>query len=148
MVRVGRVSSVLRDRGMVVVVFEDRGSVSLPLPMLTFNNEVALPEVGEMVVTLHLENGSSKGFCLGTYYGEDLDTVKPYRKEFDEEAFLECDEGEYFLKNKSTSVESEEVTLSCKKGSITLTELLTRLENAEKKLEEHERRLSALEGGG
>lgn len=148
MVRVGRVSSVLRDRGMVVVVFEDRDSTSLPLPMLTFNNEVSLPEVGEMVVTLHLPNGSSKGFCLGTYHGADTGTDKSYRKEFDEEAFLECDKANYFLKNKTTKIESEEITLSCMKGSITLTELLTRLEEAEKKLKEHERRIVALEGGG
>lgn len=81
--RIGKVSQVFPEEGMVKVVYEDEENASLKLNVLTFNNEYLMPPVGERVLTAHLENGSSKGFVLGTYYGSlDPKATSGYRKDF------------------------------------------------------------------
>ena len=68
--RVGKVTNVYQSTGKVKVLYEDTGNTSMPLSMISTNGECYLPSVGERVVTLHMETGSSKGFVLGTYFGE------------------------------------------------------------------------------
>ena len=63
-VRIGKVTNIYPSQGKVKVLYEDEGNTSLPLPMLTMNREYSMPLAGERVVTLHMENGSSKGFIL------------------------------------------------------------------------------------
>lgn len=67
--RVGKVTNVYPSTGKVQVMYEDEKNASLPLSMLTMNNEYSMPAVGDRVATVHMGNGSSKGFVLGTYYG-------------------------------------------------------------------------------
>lgn len=65
--RIGTVSSVDAETGMVSVVFEDRdGEVTELLPYATFNEEYKLPQLGAKVVVIHLSNGGEMGIILGT----------------------------------------------------------------------------------
>ena len=97
-IRIGKVTNIYPSTGRIKVMYEDEGNASMPLPMLTMNREYAMPAVGDRVVTVHMENGSSKGFVLGTYWGG----MKPkanagYRKEFGEDAYAACIRGAYQL---------------------------------------------------
>lgn len=104
--RIGKVTNVYPATGKVKVMYEDEGSASLPLAMLTMNQEYFMPAVGDKVVTMHMENGSSKGFVLGTYYGGGM---KPkanigYRKDFGGGAYSTCRSGTYMLSAGSVSM--------------------------------------------
>ena len=138
MMRIGTVTNVYPDKGRVKVYYEDTESASLPLPMLSFNREQSMPDVGDMVITLHMANGSSQGFCLGTYFDDDYEGSEKYKKEFDDKASVECDKGRYKLKSEDIVLEANEVSLKGAAGDIVLSELL-------KKLADCERRIAALE---
>lgn len=128
-VRIGKVTNVYPDTGKVKVMYEDEGNASLPLPMLTMNQEYSMPVVGDWVITVHMENGSSKGFVLGTYYGGSIQpkTDTGYRKDFGEGVYVTCRDGKYLLS-------AGEVVLKCHYGEITLKEMMQRIERIEDRL--------------
>lgn len=66
MIRTGKVIKTYPREGKVQVTFEDTGSASIPLPILTC---CTMPQIGDIVITEHFENAPSMGICLGTYYG-------------------------------------------------------------------------------
>lgn len=47
--RIGKVTKVYPGEGRVKVTFEDSGSSSLPLAVLTMNKEYSMPSVGDRV---------------------------------------------------------------------------------------------------
>lgn len=98
-IRIGRVTSVYPSEGRVKVAYEDSRSSSLPLAMMTMNNEYSLPKVGDRVVTVHMDNGSSKGFVLGTYFGggSQPKANSGYRKDFSDSCYVICNGGVYSL---------------------------------------------------
>lgn len=104
--RIGRVTKVYPAEGRVKVTFEDSGSSSLPLAMLTMNKEYSMPNIGDRVVTMHMENGSSKGFVLGTYYGGGMQprASAGYRKDFTSGCYATCRGGAYTLKGSTVKV--------------------------------------------
>ena len=65
--RVGKVTEVDSSSRKVTVLYEDTGNTSLPLSVVSMSGIYSLPAVGDRVVTFHLDNGSSKGFVLGSY---------------------------------------------------------------------------------
>lgn len=149
-IRIGRVTSVYPSEGRVKVAYEDSRSSSLPLPMMALNQEYSMPKVGDRVVTLHMDNGSSKGFVLGNYYGggSQPKANTGYRKDYDG-AYLVCTGGQYqlqtrqfalnadsgcVLKAQSVSVEADDITLKCSYGEITVEDLMKRLERIEDQL--------------
>lgn len=138
MIRIGTVTNVYPENGKVKIYYEDTESSSLPLPMVSMNREQSMPDVGDTVITLHMTNGSSQGFCIGTYFDDDYEGSEKYTKEFDDKAFVECDKGNYRLVCEDITLESKEINLKCEKGNITLSELL-------KKLDEYEKRIKVLE---
>lgn len=143
-VRIGKVTNIYPSVGKVKVIYEDAGNTSLPLSMLTMNREYSMPKVGDKVLTIHMGNGSSKGFVLGTYYGGNMRPKAGggYRKDFEEDAYVVCESGIYKLSAKSTEVkavkgitiESERIVMKCAYGEISLENLLKRLERVEDQL--------------
>ncbi|WP_238649765.1 phage baseplate assembly protein V [Paenibacillus piscarius] len=75
MIKIGVVSTVDPVTASVRVAFVDQENmVSAPLPVIAaggWARGVALPEPGETVLCVYLDNGQSAGFCLGTYYTAD-----------------------------------------------------------------------------
>lgn len=128
--RVGKVTQVFPDEGMVKVYYEDENNASLKLNVLSFNNEYLLPPLGEYVLTAHLDNGSSKGFVLGTYYG----SLKPnatsgYRKDFNNpkdanKAFAT------FLDNVFT-LNAANITFKCSYTETSVESIIKRIEDLE-----------------
>lgn len=97
--RIGKVTNIFPATGKVKVIYEDERSASLPLAMLTMNQEYHMPAIGDKVVTYHMENGSSKGFVLGTYYGGGMQPManSGYRKDFGGGAYASSNGGSYLL---------------------------------------------------
>ena len=128
--RIGKVTNVYPSEGKVKVLYEDDQNTSLPLSMLTMNGEYCMPAVGDRVLTIHMANGSSKGFALGTYYGGG--SKKPtasagYRKDLGGGAYVSCQGGGYL-------VHAPNITLSCSAGTITVADIIRRLEELESRV--------------
>lgn len=122
--RIGKVTNIYPTTGKVKVVYEDEKSASLPLAMLTMNQEYFLPTVGDRVVTMHMENGSSKGFVLGTYYGGGMQPKanSGYRKDFGKGAYVICEGGIYQLSAVGIVLAADgKAVLALKNGNIRLT---------------------------
>ena len=134
--RIGKVTNIYPAIGKIKVLYEDEKSASLPLSMLSMNDEYSMPAVGEKVVTVHMANGSSKGFVLGTYYsGEKHPKANSgYRKDFGNDAYVACVDGKYLLKATNVIVESDNITLKSSYGELTVEELMKRLERIEEQL--------------
>ena len=67
--RVGTVTSVKRSTGTCRVTYTDTGATSSDLQVLGC---AVFPKEGDVVLTLHMGNGS-KGFVFGTYYSATED---------------------------------------------------------------------------
>lgn len=106
--RIGKVSGIDYENGMMQVVYTDRAdAVTASMPYANYNNEYCMPEIGESVLVAHLSNGSSRGVVLSTIWNRK--NVPPecgkglYRKELSKKAgaayvrFGE-DEGEYLIR--------------------------------------------------
>lgn len=132
-VRIGKVTNVYPGEGKVKVMYEDEKNASLPLSMLTMNQEYSMPSVGDRVVTIHMENGSSKGFVLGTYYGGNRrpKAKEGYRKDFGKDAYVICDNSAYELYSRRVVIQGDEIKLKCSCGEITVEEIVRRLERIE-----------------
>lgn len=108
-IRVGRVSSINYETGMMQVVYHDKDdAVTARLPTANFNNEYCMPKIGESVIVAHLSNGSSRGVVLGTIWNErniPKETGKElYRKELSKTqgaAYIRFDDGkgEYLIRS-------------------------------------------------
>ena len=137
-VRIGKVTNVYPEKGKVKVLYEDRNQASAEIPMLTFNEEYKMPSVGDRVLTLHMENGKSKAFCLGTYW--NVNKVPPktarYRKDLGDGAYIERTGSE-------VKIYAPSLVFSSSSGSVNLADLL-KLSNRVSSLE---RKISELMGG-
>lgn len=68
-VRVGKVSSINYKTGMARIVYPDRSNQVTPeLPFLA--TEYAMPKVGDMVLVVHLSNGTAAGVILGRFWSD------------------------------------------------------------------------------
>lgn len=98
-VRIGRVSTTYPAEMAVKVVFEDKDSmVSAKLPLIacgsSLNKAYWLPDVGEQVCCLMLQNGHD-GVCIGSYYSEryppSIADQGKRRLDFGDGSFVEFD---------------------------------------------------------
>lgn len=107
-IRIGKVSSVDHEKGMMRVTYRDKDeSVTVDFAMLNYNDEYRMPYVGQQVAVAHMSNGSSRGIVLGEIWnrknlpheaGKDL-----YRKDLSRKkdaAYIRYDDdsGEYLVK--------------------------------------------------
>lgn len=133
-IRVGRISSVNPENGMVRIYYPDRDSTTAELPLFHFHREFKLPKVNDQAVILHLSNDSSSGIVLGGFWNE---TERPpeeveYRKDLEDNSYEILQKGNFIIHSPQISLEGEA-------GLITLSEILdmkSRLEALERRLEE------------
>lgn len=70
-IRIGRVSSIDYDTGMMQILYKDKGNATTAkMPYANFNNEYCMPKIGEQVLVTHLSNGTSRGVVLGTMWNK------------------------------------------------------------------------------
>ena len=126
-IRVGKISSVDYTSGTVRVVYEDQDdAVTRPIPLLSF--EYLMPEVDDMVLVLHLSNGTEAGVVIGRPWSDQR--VPPesgqglYRKDFHNEVgkaflrFSEKDSETMTLHVKNLVIEAENVTAKAEKDIV------------------------------
>lgn len=117
--RIGTVSKVDKENGMISVLYEDRnGKVTQQLPFLSFNDEYKMPKIGEKVYVVHLSNGTEMAVVLGKYWNKANKPVDPndtYRKQFDYDgkAFMRYNEktGELLILAPKIRIVSDEKDL-------------------------------------
>lgn len=145
--RVGKVTNVYPDTGKVKVLYEDSNNTSMPLSMLTMNNEYSMPAVGDRVLTIHMENGSSKGFVLGTYYGGGTKPTASsgYRKDLGGGAYVSCKNGKYLLKASNVTIQADNIAFACSDGTISANDIISRLDEIEEELDSIKTKLGSLE---
>lgn len=129
-IRIGKVSSVDYENGMLRVVYNDKGqSVTANLPYASLNNEYKMPKVGESVLVAHLSNGSSRGVVVGGYWNKSNKPKESgqglYRKDLSStpgEAMYRYDSktGIYLLKAPTVELEDSN-------WKTTLNEIMSRL---------------------
>ena len=137
--RIGTVSSVDPETGMVSVIFEDRdGEVTELLPYATFNEEYKLPQLGAKVVVMHLSNGGEMGIILGTYWNEYNAAGNPgtFHKDLGGGAYINYKDGVLTLASEHTVIASLDGS-ETHQGADVETILL--------KLHDHEKMIAALE---
>lgn len=141
-VRIGKVTNIYPAKGKVKVLYEDRNQASAEIPMLTFNKEFEMPAVGDRVLTLHMENGRSKAFCLGTYWNtNNLPPESDYKKDLGGGAYIERD-------NSAVVVYAPILLLSSAAGTVnlnTLIELIDKVQELKEKVADLE---NAIGGNG
>ncbi|SHM81894.1 hypothetical protein SAMN02746066_03414 [Anaerosporobacter mobilis DSM 15930] len=122
-IRTGEVSSIDFENGMIKVTYPDRDNdVTDSIPYLSLNGEYKMPNIGDMVVVLHLSNGSSFGIALGTFWSYGNKPFKTgkglYRKELSNtqnEAYLEYDSS-----TKTLIIKADNVVFQSNKGTTSL----------------------------
>lgn len=124
MIRIGKVTGIYPDEGKVQVYYEDINTTAEKLPLMTFNKEYEMPEVGDIVLSVHMDNDASTGFVLGTYYNE---TVKPptdgtkYLKEMlKDKAKVEC-------KNDTLKITAPKIEFVAGNSKVELEENIIRI---------------------
>lgn len=143
LIRLGKVSKIDYEHGMISVTFPDLDdAVTVLLSTVSFNDEYKMPKIGDEVMSIHLPTGQARGLVFGHYwnktnkpkkYGEHL-----YRKEYGHEygeAYVEYEDGEEWF------LFAPAIRFQTANGAITVDQIISRLDNIE-------RRLSVLEGGG
>lgn len=118
--RIGKVSSVNYESGMVQVLYSDKdNAVTTNLPYANFGNEYNMPKIGEQVLVAHLSNGTSRGVVIGGMWnkrnipqecGKEL-----YRKELSKipgAAYIRFDDnnGEYLIRAPAVLIHSVDHT--------------------------------------
>ena len=97
LIRIGKVSSVNKSKGLVSVTYPDLDdSVTGEFPCFSFMDEYSLPPVGADVLVLHLSNGQSAGVVMGRYWNDSRPPVNPaveFRKDLGSGAYLEYENG-------------------------------------------------------
>lgn len=122
-IRTGEVSSIDFVNGMIKVTYPDRDNdVTDNIPYLSQNGEYKMPNVGDMVVVLHLSNGSTFGIALGTFWSDGNKPFKIgkglYRKELSNtqnEAYFEYDST-----TKTLVIKADNVVIQSDKGTTSL----------------------------
>lgn len=137
--RIGTVSSVDSETGMVSVIFEDKdGEVTELLPYATFNEEYKLPQVGAKVVVICLSNGGEMGIILGTYWNKYNSAGNPgtFHKDLGGGAYIN-------YKDSVLTIAAEHTIIASLDGDETYQEM--KVEELLQKLHDNEKRIAALE---
>lgn len=145
-VRIGKVSKVDKKNGTVSVFYEDKGSTTDLIPYCCLGFEYHMPDKGDMVLVVHLSNGTEAGICLGPFWNpsnKPKDPSKTYRKDYGDDAYT--DEVDGRLADHAKDIENDadntwavhcktglidaqdDTTLVCKTGSITVSEIIAHI---------------------
>lgn len=135
-IRTGYVSSVNAAAGKIRVAYTDSATGdSAEMPYFSFGGIYKMPQKGQMVLCLHLSNGSSSGIVLGAFWNDvnipPVSGENAFWMDLAAGAFLKAVGGAVTLKGSS-------ITLSAG-NSITVDEII-------QKLNDHESRISGLGG--
>lgn len=125
-IRIGKVSSIDYEKGMISVYYEDRTAmVTSTMPVLS-NGRYKMPKVGESILVAHLSNGTNAAVVLGTFFN-DANAPK-----------MSGQNVYYYELSDNTMISSDgtDITLKVVTGSVnvsTLINLIKRVEALERR---------------
>ena len=125
-IRIGKVSSIDYEKGMISVYYEDRTAmVTSTMPVLS-NGRYKMPKVGESILVAHLSNGTNAAVVLGIFFNDANAPKMSGQNVYYEE----------LSDNTMISSDGTDITLKISAGSInasTLLNLIKRVEALERR---------------
>lgn len=120
-IRIGKVSSVDYEKGMISVYYEDRTAmVTSTMPVLS-NGKYKMPKVGESILVAHLSNGTNAAVVLGTVFNDaNVPKISGQNVYYDE-----------LSENTMISSDGTDITLKISVGSINVSTLLNLIKRVE-----------------
>lgn len=120
-IRIGKVSSVDYEKGMISVYYEDRTAmVTSTMPFLS-NGKYKMPKVGESILVAHLSNGTNAAVVLGTVFNDaNVPKISGQNVYYDE-----------LSENTMISSDGTDITLKISAGSINVSTLLNLIKRVE-----------------
>ena len=125
-IRIGKVSSVDYEKGMISVYYEDRTAMVTSIMPVLSNGRYKMPKVGESILVAHLSNGTNAAVVLGTIFN-DVNVPKSSGQNVYYEELSD---------NTMISSDGTDITLKAVVGSINVSTLI----NLVKRVEALERR--------
>ena len=125
-IRIGKVSSVDYEKGMISVYYEDRTAMVTSIMPVLSNGRYKMPKVGESILVAHLSNGTNAAVVLGTVFNDANVPKSSGQNVYYEE----------LSDNTMISSDGTDITLTAVVGSInvsTLINLVKRVETLERR---------------
>lgn len=125
-IRIGKVSSVDYEKGMISVYYEDRTAMVTSIMPVLSNGRYKMPKIGESILVAHLSNGTNAAVVLGTVFNDANVPKSSGQNVYYEE----------LSDNTMISSDGTDITLKVVVGSINVSTLI----NLVKRVEALERR--------
>ena len=120
-IRIGKVSSVDYEKGMISVYYEDRTAMVTSIMPVLSNGRYKMPKIGESILVAHLSNGTNAAVVLGTVFN-DANVPKSSGQNVYYEELSE---------NTMISSDGTDITLKAAAGSINVSTLLNLIKRVE-----------------
>ena len=120
-IRIGKVSRVDYEKGMVSVYYEDRTAMVTSIMPVLSNGRYKMPKIGESILVAHLSNGTNAAVVLGTVFNDANVPKMSGQNVYYEEM------------SDSTMISSDgiDITLKAAAGSINVSTLLNLIKRVE-----------------
>lgn len=120
-IRIGKVSSVDYEKGMVSVYYEDRTAMVTSIMPVLSNGRYKMPKIGESILVAHLSNGTNAAVVLGTVFNDANVPKSSGQNVYYEE----------LSDNTMISSDGIDITLKAAAGSINVSTLLNLIKRVE-----------------
>ena len=120
-IRIGKVSSVDYEKGMVSVYYEDRTAMVTSIMPVLSNGRYKMPKIGESILVAHLSNGTNAAVVLGTVFNDANVPKSSGQNVYYEE----------LSDNTMISSDGIDITLKAAAGSINVSALLNLIKRVE-----------------
>ena len=120
-IRIGKVSSVDYEKGMISVYYEDRTAMVTSIMPVLSNGRYKMPKVGESILVAHLSNGTNAAVVLGTVFNDANVPKSSGQNVYYEE----------LSDNTMISSDGTDITLTAATGSINVSTLLNLIKRVE-----------------
>ena len=120
-IRIGKVSSVDYEKGMISVYYEDRTAMVTSIMPVLSNGRYKMPKIGESILVAHLSNGTNAAVVLGTVFNDANVPKSSGQNVYYEE----------LSDNTMISSDGTDITLKAAAGSINVSTLLNLIKRVE-----------------
>lgn len=120
-IRIGKVSSVDYEKGMISVYYEDRTAMVTSIMPVLSNGRYKMPKIGESILVAHLSNGTNAAVVLGTVFNDANVPKSSGQNVYYEE----------LSDNTMISSDGIDITLKAAAGSINVSTLLNLIKRVE-----------------
>lgn len=117
-IRIGTVSTVDYENGMVSVKYEDmNNSVTAEMPYFSYGGEYKMPRIDDTVIVLYLSNGSSIGIVIGSFWNKSNKPPVSGKNIFYKDIAPECN---ITFQNGTLTINAPQIKLVTDEGETTI----------------------------